>query len=120
MKKIIELANEVCNDLESQDGIWLDSAIMLRDAINVRRKLEQTPITEDWLKEHGWEVNHHVGDDHNWDFYNSFDGRYAHIYLHALCKPQFWEVNYSGNIILHLSTLADLYDACELCGITMD
>ena len=53
MKKILELAEFVCNNAKPITRIALDIDRLEKELIK-RKTLEQTPITEAWLKEHGF------------------------------------------------------------------
>lgn len=112
MKKIIELAESYIEDGTAT------SFCRLEDAIKERKILEQTPITEDWLKEHGWEK---VGRPYEWqegiwvqrwNFEDWKKGR-----LEILDTPKYDGYTWKG---IQLTSVAKLLDACDLCGIKID
>lgn len=51
MKKIIELAEKVCEVFDHPFDEYLEAVNALKTALAERKALEQTPITEDWLKD---------------------------------------------------------------------
>lgn len=138
MKKIIELAEKyLAHDMDDRNtwsNSWMrenDTMLCeLLDAIAHRRKLEQTPITEDWLKEHGFKneyhgiwtkILRHWKDCDNFshtiglsvssqNIYNTMEGELSLI-VNADSK---------GYLSKSIYSLADLYDAMELCGIKME
>lgn len=112
MKKIIELAENylVETRILTLEGDYYKCGVgyELAKAIEHRRKLEQTPITENWLKEHG--------------FIDEPQERML-IYRKGAfgieCDLTTWEWYWAnGDVTLH--SLADLYDAAELCGINLE
>ena len=139
MNKILELAErylnveywhtKVVSDEELEDcEIELDKAYNgLKEAIKVRKILEQTPITEEWLKEHGWEVHHYEARP----FENAFhyatkmfgkdkaeiDGRNNLTIYRESCPDG--DI-YADCLIDEVTTAAQLYDALELCNIKID
>lgn len=125
MKKIIELAEKYCDSAYSDD----EALAQLEFVLHERRVLEQTPITEDWLKEHGFKnerlgtwsnirrwkdcdnFTHTVGASvSSQNIYNTMEGELSLI-VNADSK---------GYLAKSINTLADLYDACSLCGINLE
>lgn len=128
MKKIIELAEKATGDNKDAMSAYF-SYLELKKAIEERRKLEQTPITEDWLEKHGFYVS------------NELHSKRDKIYIKEDVKVHLdvdVETGVVGNadcieIITTFYTfgkssygcdftisLADLYDALELCNIQID
>lgn len=123
MNKIIELAERYM-DTESEHD-YTELAIVLGN----RKILEQTPITEKWLKEHGFVVSN--------ELHSKRDKIYIKgnikVYLDVDCRngiignADCIEINGDSNSF-HKDTydnrsritLADLYDALELCNIKID
>ena len=87
--------------------------------IDERKQLEQIAITEEWLKEHGF-ID--TGEKHY--------ARWEHHYAIRMLFDNNGSCNFSieksaGNlyidrILKHNATIANLYDACELCGIELN
>lgn len=106
MKKIIEAAEQVCELRLKYNSDTLSRNLC--DAIAERKRLEQTPITEEWLKEHGF-----VDEPHErMLIYRKGD-------FGIECNLSSWEWYWANGDVL-LNSLADLYAACELCGIELD
>lgn len=128
MKKIIELAEKATGDNEDVLSAFA-SYQALKDALAERKRLEQTPITEEWLKAHGFVVSDEIHSKRDKIYIYPKHG--IKVYLDVDCSDgvvgnadcididgssnQFHKENYSGKEI----SLADLYDACELCGIEL-
>lgn len=115
MKKIIELAQiflSMCVQTWSYDK---DTGRELAQALEKRLALEQTPITEEWLKEHGWERNEIVF--HGWSKTFEVGIREFATLILVNCYNEGWYVN---DTPIRVNTLSDLYDACELCGINLE
>lgn len=120
MKKIIEAAEKVCNARTPFVTIY-----ELDRALGERKELEQTPITEEWLKEHGFVQN----------IYRSFeydlvmdDGRTEIHYYRSGGEPDSTmsihkNINLENEVCYELPepyTAAQMLDACELCGINKE
>lgn len=114
MKKIIELAEKVV-DLWGQPE---EEKVVnqLAFAIIERQELEQTPITEGWLKEHGWEVFEGYGDI----YYKDFDTKRIECTRNLVGIGIIIYGEGISSSLTGLRSVANLYDACELCGITID
>ena len=121
MKKIIELAERVCN---ARTPFGTSEHRELDRAIGEHRELEQTPITEEWLKEHGFVQNR----------YRSFEydlimdeGRTEIHYYYSGGEPDSTmsirkNINLEDEVCYELPepyTAAQMFDACELCGIEL-
>lgn len=124
MKKIIELAEKICN------GNW-DNVEQMREALAEYKELQQTPITEEWLKEHGFNFEHFGTWSkilHQWNdcdnfthtigisvssqnIYSIIDGEKLSLMVNA---------NSKGFLAKNITSLADIYDAIELLGITLE
>lgn len=123
MKKIIELAEKYISDSDRLNGSssLADVAKVsmeydrLKEAITLHKTLNQTPITEEWLKEHGWEKNNR---NLWWKACNGEKGIFTLFVRVSTFNKWYWYVN--GNDYLCLTSIADLYDACDLCGIKID
>ena len=129
MKKIIELAEKATMNHADAFSAYA-SYLALKEAIEHRKTLEQTPITEEWLKEHGFVVSDEIHSKRDKIYINPEHGIKA--YLDVDCSEgvvgnadcidiygssnQFHKENYCG----HEISLSDLYDACELCGINLE
>lgn len=136
MKKIIELAEKyIHTKLGTEDPpihrihVW-ETFKALRSAIDEYKRLSETPITEDWLKEHGFKnerlgiwsnilrqwkdcdnFTHTIGVSvSSQNIYNTMEGELSLI-INADSK---------GYLAKSINTLADLYDACELCEINLE
>lgn len=121
MKKIIELAKKVCSTEGFVDDNILKAIEDLDRGLVSRRKLETTPITEDWLKEHGF-----VLEPDGYVYYDDSKGTHEQYYA---CV----QLRHSGGARrIEIKTmwrsfcaeqgtfgLSYLLDAMELCGITM-
>ena len=116
MKKIIELAQiflSMCVRTWSYDK---DTGRELAQALDKRIALESTPITEDWLKEHGW-----IESDNFQGSLKKDSCRYCVKYHVLITYHNSQEyVGMQRNEIWGIRTIADLLDAMELCGITME
>lgn len=130
MKKIIELAEKYFDEIDSADGIEeleykaRESKMKLQEALSEYKRLSETPITEDWLKEHGWEFDYTIEEataDYHWVTCNGYI-KQGEGYLLDWCNGILKISNDFENseFSKHGATLADLYDACELCEITME
>lgn len=124
MKKIIELAEQVYELRLKYNSDTLSRD--LHDAIAERKRLEQTPITEEWLLEHGWtEMLEHlgcvkimVGNDHlEYDDYLEYD--IIRKELSVFRNYEEGKCIYPDALIDNVDNVAKLYDACELCGIEL-
>lgn len=108
MNKIIELAEKLSNLAVGGNYVtMLVTRNKLNKAIAERKQLEQTPITEEWLKEHGWEedIRHY-----EWTYwYNDKKQFISLIISNDECILE--------DTSIVLNSLADLYDVVELCGI---
>ena len=111
MKKIIELAQifpSMCVQTWSYDK---ETGRELAQALEKRLALEQTPITEEWLKEHGWTCL-------TKDFYGEPSDKLSIAYTKGNAyEEKGWSIACTR---IHLRSLADLYDALELCDIQID
>lgn len=121
MKKIIELADIYSESVKNNESVFLQvkKKKELLVAIREYHTLQAIPITEDWLKEHGFEFNtEHISQPYikeMKDWYISFVAdinllsveKYKDRYV--VCRMQKRD-----------ATLADLYDALDLCGIKID
>lgn len=122
MKKIIELAEKVVEVHRQPES---DKAVnQLAFAIIERRELEQTPITEEWLKEHGWKNKPTYYGNR---IYLSTGARYCIECFFGCCAGDGCCLDIDENLPNGVNkvhkvhaTLADLYDACELCGIKLE
>ena len=109
--KIIELAERVdklslgYTDIREQFGIC-----ELSDALEERKALEQTPITEDWLEEHGW-IFYTKG------YCQRPDGKLAIV---CITDESGWKIPGTKIHLYSLADLYDLYDFMSLCGIKID
>ena len=131
MKKIIELAEKYISDSDRLNGSssLADVAEVsmdydrLKEAITLRKTLEQTPITEDWMKEHGF-----ILEADGYVFYDESKGTHDQYYVLVQLRHNkketrrieirtMWRSFYAEQGIFNASFLLD---ACELCGITMD
>lgn len=95
-----------------------------------RKRLKETPITEEWLKEHGFVVSDEIHSKRDKIYIYPEHG--VKVYLDVDCSEgvvgnadcidingssnQFHKENYGGGKEISLS---DLYDSCELCGIEL-
>lgn len=132
MKKILELAEKMRiaqkRFYTKSDGVPrkvayadLKTKEQLFDTELARRwRLKQTPITEDWLKEHGWRQC----------------GQYGHQFVHPKCffwlfglygftcweiiKTEYTAVGEKSCVFCEITTVAQLLDALELCNINID
>lgn len=124
MEKIIKLAEKATGDNKDAMSAY-SSYLELKEAIKERRKLEQTPITEEWLKEHGWLQNGMTQENLEDCDYENCDDTWCHpteevsIYIdYPTNKIMFCQ---DGNHEIWINnSLADLYDALELCNIKID
>lgn len=123
MKKIIEAAEQVCELRLKYNSDTLSRNLC--DAIAERKRLEQTPITEEWLTEHGFVQNR----------YRSFeydlimdDGRTEIHYYRSGGEPDSTmslhkNINLDNEVCYELPepyTAAQMLDVCELCGIKLE
>lgn len=117
--KIIELAENylVGTRILTLEGDYYKCGVgyELAKAIEHRKKLEQTPITEEWLKEHGWEKNEMVF--HGWSKTFEVGIREFATLILVNCYNKGWYVN---DTPIRVNTIAQLLDALELCGIYME
>lgn len=138
MKKIIDLIEkyfELDDNAPAKEAVeerdkWADTIWHIEqeigDRVARRRELEATPITEDWLKEHGWEVheglrgfipapyaNRYIGRD-----YLEYDMRRAS--LRVFLEYVEGDGTYSDFYCENIDSVAKLLDACELCGINLE
>lgn len=106
MKKIIELAEKLVE--QCYNGIYDEPLCEnLDELLYERERLQQNSITEEWLKEHG--------------FIDEPQERmliYRKGTFSIECDLTTWEW-YWANGDVTLKSLADLYDACELCNIEL-
>lgn len=120
MKKIIELAENylVGTRILTLEGDYYKCGVgyELAKAIEHRRKLEQTPITEDWLKEHGWQRST-----------SDKSSLYPHKWWISNSKGRMLQIRYDGEgweiyplWIFNIDNIAQLLDAMELCGINLE
>lgn len=125
MKKIIELAENLCNHWKPISGSNISDLKALSEAIEKRRALEQTPITEDWLNEHGWEkkemywIRVYSHDKKMWLEWYPYEERLSR---YVRCVDE-WDNHSEKDELtdrMHCFNLAQLLDALELCGITME
>ena len=125
MKKIIELTEKYLAEIDNADGIEElehkaeESKIKLQEALSEYKRLSETPITEDWLKGHGWKCLAVTG--HGVRYYN----KHYHlvtIFLSGHDEGNIVEITDGELNTIRLSdiSIAQLYDACELCGIKID
>lgn len=117
MKKIIELAERVLYYAGRSLTLSYDEATeylacrdKLKQALTERHQLEQTPITEEWLKEHGGVHNSTL---YRWEIWSEDNGTVLAV-TKAYGK---WHIT---NTCIEVSSLANLYDALDLCGIKID
>lgn len=125
MKNIIELAARYFDKIDNADGIEEleykaeESKMKLQEALSEYKRLSETLITEDWLKEHGWKCWSVTG--YGVRYYNK---HYPHvtIFLSGHDEGNIVEITDGELNTIRLSdiSIAQLYDACELCGITME
>lgn len=112
MKKIIELAERVCNP---RTPFIISDLYELDRAIGERKELEQTLITEEWLKEHGFE---------KYPSTNIYELATEDYTIHCTCECDtltvYKHIDWDEDICYELPNprnVAQLQDACELCGI---
>lgn len=135
MKKIIELAERATGDHKDVMSMFA-SYLALKEVLAKYKRLQQTPITEEWLKEHGWVKDGYTNISPDYiratDDYRIAITLYPHLDRGAgiIC------CNIKNNIVVTKEfdgrsaikfkesvgafTLADLYDACELCGVELN
>lgn len=114
MKKIIELAEKATGD--NKDALSAYSSYLeLKNALAEYKRLSETPITENWLTEHGWERSEIVF--HGWTKTFEVGIREFATLILVNCYNKGWYVDYTP---IRVNTIADLLDALELCGITID
>lgn len=120
MKKATELLERLSAQLKyNTDPL----SIEVCEYVRVRKELERTPITEEWLLRHGFEKPQ--GALVSW---RKIIGDKT-IYVDVHDGISRFEIdlitNYKGYDIEHVlaapdnAKLATLYDACELCGIEL-
>lgn len=103
MKKIIELLERLSAQLKyNTDALSLEVC----EYVRVRKELEQTPITEEWLREHYWQ--------RCWEGIGWWNIR-APFTLQRYSDTE-WNIENSGLLI---KTLADLYDVAELYRVEL-
>lgn len=126
MKKIIELAEKICNLNWVIRNEFIEQ---MRNEFTERRQLEQTPITEEWLKGHGFVVSNELHSKRD----KIYIKENIKVYLDVDCRngiignADCIEINGDSNSF-HKDTydnksritLADLYDILELCNIQID
>lgn len=128
MKKIIELAEKATGDNKDAMSAYF-SYLELKKAIEERRQLEQTPITEEWLKGHGFVASNELHSKRD----KIYIKENIKVYLDVDCRNgiignadcieingdsnSFHKDAYDNNSRI---TLATLYDALELCNIQID
>lgn len=128
MKKIIELAEKAL-DVSLLSGFYItqemeNALLKLSKAVKDRRELEQIPITEDWLKEHGWAFDYTIEEaiaDYCYVTCNGYIKK-GEGYLLDWCNGTLKVTNdfNDSEFTKYDAALADLYDACELCGINLE
>ena len=133
MKKIIELVEKALDTMQlpgfEHTQETYDAFTKVANALAERRQLEHTPITEEWLKEHGF-----VASD---EIHSKRDKVYVKneitVILDVDCvygivgNADCIEINSASNSF-HKDTydnrsritIATLYDALELCNIKID
>lgn len=124
MKKIIEAAEKVCNARTPFVTIY-----ELDRVLGERKELEQTPITEEWLKAHGFrkiKTGCNIVPYYQKGKYESegiimvwIEEKRIHVRYRPLTNKarSYLELR---DVLMPYKSLADLYDACELCGIELD
>lgn len=123
MKKIIEAAEQICELRLKYNSDTLSRNFC--DVIDERKELEQTPITEEWLKAHGFVQNIY------WSFKYSLvmdDGRTEIHYYRSVGEPDSTmsihkNIDLENEVCYELPepyTAAQMLDACELCGIELE
>lgn len=129
MKKIIELVEKALDTMQLP-GFEItqemnDAFAEVSNALAERRQLEQTPITEEWLKEHGWEKKEmywiwvYPHDKKMWLEWYPYEERLSR-YVHCVDE---WDNHSEKDELtdrMHCFNLAALYDALELCNIKID
>ena len=125
MKKIIELAQiflSMCVQTWSYDK---DTGRELAQALEKRIALEQTPITEEWLKEHGFVQNEYRGYEYD---LTMDEGRTEIRYYRSGGEPDstmavYKNIDFEDEVCYELPEpyfVAQLLDALELCDIKID
>lgn len=124
MNKILELIDKALDTMQlpgfEHTQETCDAFTEVANALAERRQLEQAPITEDWLKEHGWRQC----------------GQYGHQFVHPKCffwlfglygftcweiiKTEYTAVGEKSCVFCEITTVAQLLDALELCNIKID
>lgn len=129
MKKIIELAEKALaleTFVDSREEVLaLDE---LETAIDEYKQLEQTPVTEEWLKEHRFHISNELHSKRDKIYIKEDVKVYLDVDVETgiIGNADCIEIN-DVSISFHKDTygnrgsitLADLYDACELCGIEL-
>ena len=128
MKKMIELAEKATGD--NKDALSAFASYQaLKDALAKRKQLEQTTITEEWLKEHGFariKSEYDLVPYYQRGKYES-DGIIMvwineESAIHIRYRPLInggHDYTDLRDVLIPYKSLADLYDACELCGIEL-
>lgn len=125
MKKIIELAEKVYG-IDGLNGTTMYKAVNeLGNACQEYRKLQQTPITEEWLKEHGFVQNEYR--DYEYDL-TMDEGRTEIRYYKRGGEPEstmsvYKNINFEDEVCYELPEpyfVAQILDALELCNIKID
>lgn len=127
MKKIIEAAEKICELRLNYNSDTLSRNLCV--AIDERKRLEQTPITEEWLKEHGFrrlKTEYDIVPYYQKGEYESegiimvwIEEKSIRVRYRPLTDDtrSYLELR---DVIVPCKSLADLYDACELCGIELE
>lgn len=114
MKKATELLERLSAQLKyNTDTLSLEVC----EYVRVRKELEQTPITEDWLLKHGWKVL----DDRRILFEKSINNipvRFNIILKEGITYPTPMGIRYIRGF--ELKNVAQLIDVFELCGIELE
>lgn len=122
MKKIIELAKALALETFANSREVALALDELETAIAEYKQSEATPITEEWLKEHGWYISDYnplhnarlmVGAD-----MLEYDEDRQDLTIFRDYEPE--SGVYADALIDNVDNVAKLYDACELCGIELN
>lgn len=122
MKNIIELAARYFDKIDNADGIEEleykaeESKMKLQEALSEYKRLSETLITEEWLKEHGMEVIENLG------YAGKVIGDKYVEYKPYLNLLRIFSTDNGDLLFIHrnILTIAQLLDAMELCGIKME
>lgn len=114
MKKIIEAAEQVCELRLKFNSDTLSRNLC--DAIAEYKRLKETPITEEWLKEHGWHISD-IDPLHYARLIISANMLEYDLDRHELTVFRCYEPE---SKVCAVDNMAKLYDACELCGIKLE